>query len=144
MNNLNDFIEIYKLHSDLADKMSQRRGNSNQVFISLLTGIFFLFSFVNKEQSVQTGYLNIFLGVLGILICLIWIVIIYSYRLLNAAKFKVLQELENQLPFNFFQREYLNLKKYKGYISQSYIEIVIPALFILFYSFIIVYSLTKV
>ncbi|MGN6163136.1 MAG: RipA family octameric membrane protein [Flavisolibacter sp.] len=62
--------------------------------------------------------------------------------MLNTEKFKVLHELENQLPFTFFQKEW-NLIKSKKHIAQSTIEKLVPGLFIMLYTAILVYSIIK-
>ncbi len=37
-----ELLEIYKLHSELADRVSQRREGANRLYVSLLAGIFIL------------------------------------------------------------------------------------------------------
>ena len=35
-----ELLEIYKLHAELADRVSQRREGANRLYVSLLTGLF--------------------------------------------------------------------------------------------------------
>ena len=37
-----ELLEIYKLHSELADRVSQRREGANRLYVSLLAGMFIL------------------------------------------------------------------------------------------------------
>ncbi len=37
--NRQELLEIYKLHAELADRVSQRREGANRLFVSLLTGM---------------------------------------------------------------------------------------------------------
>lgn len=107
-------LEIYKLHSELADRVSQRRSQTNQYFIALIsalvTGLAFLAELKDFDSIVS---LLILLGVsiFGIILCYVWIINIESYRQLNSGKFKTLHELEQELPFNFYERELEHLGK---------------------------------
>lgn len=40
-----ELLEIYKLHAELADKVSQRREGANRLYVSLITAILALIAF---------------------------------------------------------------------------------------------------
>jgi Flp pilus assembly protein TadB len=97
-------LEQYKLYVEMADRISARRAQSNRFYISLLSALLALLSIlINRTlwSSIQNA---IFLAVaiLGLALCFLWYVNINSYRQLNSGKFKVIQELEQHLPFNCY------------------------------------------
>ncbi len=121
----------YKLMVEMADRVSDRRAQSNKFFISIISSIF-VFSSLISLLEIETDYLLIsffLIASLNIMLCFIWITTIDSYRKLNTAKFKVIQRLEDSLEFKCFQIEerYLNDMKY---LQLTKIEKNIPYLFI--------------
>ena len=126
-----ELLEIYKLHAELADRVSQRREGANRLFVSLLTGILiFLAAFLRYD----TGRLPIWLmllavGVLGVLLAVSWFIVIRSYRQLNTGKFDALLELEEKLAYPFFKREWELLKegkKISRYWKLTVVETFLP------------------
>ena len=101
-------LEIYKLHAELADRVSQRREGANRLYVSLLVG---LMVFLAALLRYGTGDLpaKIVLsgiGIIGALLSGSWYGIIRSHRQLNSGKFKTLHELEKKLAYPFFTREW--------------------------------------
>ena len=103
-----ELLEIYKLHAELADRVSQRREGANRLYVSLLTAIpVLLAAFLRYEMEaiLVQGILTAG-GVLGILLSISWYIVIRSYRQLNSGKFDALHELEAKLAYPFFKREW--------------------------------------
>ena len=101
-------VELYKLHAELADRVSQRREGANRLYVSLLSGLAVL---AGSLARFGTGgdaedAAMMLLAVMGVVLSLSWWVVIRSYRQLNSGKFKMLQELEEQLPYRPFSREW--------------------------------------
>ena len=46
----NKNLEIYKLHAEMADRVTQRRLQTNRFYISLLTGLIALLSLRNFSE----------------------------------------------------------------------------------------------
>ena len=104
----NELLEIYKLHAELADRVSQRRERANRLYVSLLVGLVVLLAALLRF-GIGDGPLRIVLcaaGTIGALLSVSWYVVIRSYRQLNAGKFKALHELEGKLAYPFFVREW--------------------------------------
>ena len=103
----NELLGIYKLHAELADRVSQRREAANQRYTSILVG---LGAFLAALLRFGDGDLPVFatrlVSVLGIVLSLSWFVVIRSYRQLNTGKFKVLNDLEQGLSYQFYSREW--------------------------------------
>lgn len=135
-----EIFELYKLHAELADRVSQRREGANRLYISVLTG--FLVA-ITTLASLFTNAVLIWGGLLGMGICASWYVVIRSYRQLNTGKFVALDELENKLPYPFFRREWEILeegKNFRKYWRLTVAETTLPLLFGVAYLGCVVYG----
>lgn len=135
---LNGLLEIYKLHAQLADRVSQRRETANQRYAGLLTALTAfvgaLFKFGNWDESMDI-VLSV-IGGLGVLLSISWCIVINSYRQLNSGKFKALQDLEKELPYPFFKREWDLLHKgedRRRYWKLTVVENFLPLIFFLIF-----------
>ncbi|MGJ3249504.1 MAG: RipA family octameric membrane protein [Elainellaceae cyanobacterium] len=126
-------LEQYKLYVEMADRISARRLQTNGFYITLLSGLLTLLSFLNvdKDQEVHTQN-NIFflvVGVIGLTLCATWLFNIRSFKQINSLKFKVIHEMEQNLPFPCYSREWEILKQdgsREKYLRQTKIEQFIP------------------
>lgn len=91
-----DLLEQYKLYVEMMDRTSSRRGQTNNFYISFLSGILALLSLLIDKNllAVQQNILVVFLAFLGLFLCLIWNVNINSYKQLNFLKFRAIEEME--------------------------------------------------
>ena len=125
-------FEQYKLYVELTDRISQRRLNANSFFITANATLLTIASWF-KDNFGCYMYL---ISAIGIILALFWFFCIRSYGQLNTGRFKVIHEIERQLPLNLFSYEWEMLKKgkaFKTYWPLSHIERVVPLLFIALY-----------
>ncbi len=80
-------------------------------------------------------------GIFGVLLSLKWLVAIHSYRRLNSGNFAVLHELETELAFQFFTKEWESLKE-KGYRRLTVVETALPYVFVVLFMSLVVFSFT--
>ncbi len=131
----NELLEIYKLHAELADRVSQRREGANRLYVSLLVGLALFLGI-----SIRFGVGDIFAsrilfqasGIIGAVLSVSWYIVIRSYRQLNSGKFAALQELEDQIAFPFFRREWELLdegKTARRYWKLTVVESMLPIIF---------------
>ena len=143
--NRQELLEIYKLHAELADRVSQRREGANRLFVSLLTGtLIFLAAFLRYGTGTMPfDVVLTAVGIFGVLLSASWYIIIRSYRQLNSGKFTALHELEEQLAYPFFKREWELLGESKNrsrYWKLTVVETFLPITFaILFLALIIIF-----
>ena len=139
-------LEIYKLHAELADRVSQRRERTNRLYVSLYVGlVVFLatllrFGFGDMPESLVL----ITIGSVGALLSLSWFVVIRSYKQLNSEKFRVLHDLEKQLPYQFFTLEWdpqSKGKKSNRYWKLTHVEVLLPSIFCVVFLILIAYSI---
>ena len=135
-NDRHELLEIYKIHAELADRVSQRREGANRLYVSLLTGILVLLVAVLRDgtEGIHVRAVMAIGGASGILLSASWFIVIRSYRQLNSGKFKALHELECRLEYPFFKREWKFLKqggKRRIYWKISVVETFLPIGFLL-------------
>ena len=131
-----ELLEVYKLHAKLADNVSQRREGANRLYVTLITGFIVLLVAMLRFGS---GDIPVWIilaagGAIGALISASWFVVVRSYKQLNSGKFAVLQELEEQLAFPFFTKEWENLgggENRRKYLKMTVAETCLPAIFFL-------------
>ena len=138
-------IEQYKIYVEMADRISSRRFQTNRFYVTLLSGLLALLSLVVNINAFSSVLYVVFVavGILGIALCILWYVNIYSYRQLNSGKFQVIHEMEQHLPFPAYEREWEILregKEGKKYRRLSKVEqyvafiLAVPYLILLIYS----------
>ena len=144
-NSPDELFGIYRLHAELADRVSQRREGTNRLFVSLLTG---LIVFLAALLRLGTGDLGanavmFFFGIAGVMLSAAWFVVIRSYRQLNTGKFEALHELERHIPYPFFQREWELLREgrdFRRYWRLTVVETSLPIIFFLLFLAVIVFA----
>ena len=133
-----DTMEMYKLHAELADRVSQRRVETNRIFAGVLMGTALGFATLLRISggSSHDGPVFSAVGFGGLLLALSWFFLIRSYQQLNTGKFRALMELEEKLPYQFFEREWCFLgggEDAKKYMRLSRVEQIVPWLFCALY-----------
>ena len=141
-----ELLELYKLHAELADRISQRREAAHRLFVGILTGIFILLAAFLRfgTGNIPTQAIVIAGGSLGVALSMSWYIVIRSYRQLNTGKFKTLHELEKKLAYPFFRREWEFLeqgKKKSRYWKLTVVETFLPIIFCLFFVWLVFISL---
>lgn len=141
-----EFLELYKLHAELADRVSQRREGANRLHAGLLVGLMVAASAMLKLVPSGESVNDIFLigcGVLGAILSLSWCGVIRSYQQLNRGKFKVLRELEKHLAYPFFTREWQFLEEGaddRSYWKLTTVETTLPVIFLVLSVLLIIMS----
>ena len=141
-------LDIYKLHAELADRVSQRREGANRLYVSLHVGlVVFLaallrFGFGDAPEDLVLGTV----GGIGALLSVSWFLVIRSYRQLNTEKFRVLHELEKRLAYQFFTLEWdpqTKGGKSNRYWKLTQVEVSLPVIFFALFLALTSYSILK-
>ncbi len=126
-------FEQYKFYVELTDRISQRRGQTNTFFLSIISSFIALIGFVSP--FINKIYLESSIGlisILGIILCFTWYININSYKQLTKLKFTVIQEIEQELYFPCYTREWQLLKEKKlKYSRLTKSEKFIPLIFVI-------------
>lgn len=137
----NLIFEQYKIAVEMADRISSRREWANKFFLSA-NSIIFVF------LTAQTTFneIHIFISIFGMVLSYVWELMIMNYKNLNSAKFGVINEIEERLPFQIYKSEWNKLHwvdKKVNYSKLTHIERKLPRLFVLFYFILLIYVLIK-
>lgn len=119
-------LEQWKTVVEMANCTSDRRINNNNFFILINTG---LIAFMSLEKSLT----NIIIYIVGIVISVVWICSIKSYKKMNKMKFKIINELEDLLPTSPHKYEWEIVNKNKKYKRFTALEMWLPSIFIFVY-----------
>ena len=118
-------LEQYKLFVASAQEISARRSAANNYLLSVNSALVAVHGVGSALQPDARWQLA--LPVAGAILCVSWWAVIKNYRIVNAAKFRVIHELELGLPVQPYKKEWEILSK--EYTPLSHIEQWIPAVF---------------
>lgn len=104
-------FEIYKLAVEMADRVSSRRMAANGFFLSVHTALVAILGFSYETFAADNKFALVIIGMMGLLAAIIWFFALRSYRRLNRSKFNIINEMEKDLPFDYFTREWDDLQK---------------------------------
>ena len=131
-------LEQYIFYSETADKISDRRTQSNNFFVTLNSTLITVVGLVGSQSDnlIKGGPMLFIVPIAGLLVCFLWRVIVKSYRDINTAKFQVLHEIEDRLPLRLYSYEWEVAKHGDGtkYRPTSHVEMWIPVLFGVLYA----------
>lgn len=137
-------LEQYKIYVEMADRISARRNLANVFFLTLHSTFITAIGFsIEKVELVDPKGL-VLIPIAAILIfCFVWWWLIRSYRSLNTAKYKVIGDLEKELPKSpYWSMEWKELGEGKDpskYVPLTAIENWVPILFGFLYVCLAVY-----
>ncbi len=120
------FLDQYKLMVEMADRVSARRATANSFFVTVQSALVTAFGFSKNDQWP--------LAIVGVVVAIAWWLSLRSYRMLNAAKFAVINEMEERLTASPYQDEWAILKRedgplHKRYAALSLVEQTVPVAF---------------
>ena len=138
-------LEQYKLYVEMADRISQRRDQSNKFYATVYSALAAVLLLAVRFDLSDSASAIVFLsvGIVGAALSLIWRLNIESYRAINSAKFDVIHEIETKLPFPGYKREWDILqtadRKHK-YRQLTGIEQKIPLVFLALSLALVIYA----
>lgn len=140
-------LEQYKLYIETAEKVSDRRSNLNTFYLTLTTTIAGIIGYVKTNNIENDKFLIIGLSISAILICIYWVNLLENYRKLNSGKFKVIHEIEKQLPLKLFDFEWEKLGRgedTKLYKKLSNVEKGVPYIFGVLFLFMVIIEIVQI
>jgi len=122
-------LEQYKLYVEMADRISQRRAVANTYFLSLNSAILAFVGYIPSTENSSHVWL---LALAGCILAIFWHDLINSYRNLSSAKWRVVNDIEKQLPIKPYSDEWEIAQKGKNpklYRPITHIEKRVPVIF---------------
>lgn len=95
-------LELYRLAVEMADRISARRALANTFFLTVNTGL---------AALLGGGDLRWYVAAAGLVFAFAWWWVLQSYRKLNSAKFAVIHDVEERLPYKLFTEEWEHLPR---------------------------------
>jgi hypothetical protein len=110
----NTILELYKTAVEMADRLSARRAAANTFFLTLNTALAAVVGIVSSARKPPPhgnlpSYDGFGLGVTAVAGCIfaiVWWLLLRYYRRLSAAKWDVINRLEQRLPASPFTDEW--------------------------------------
>lgn len=96
-------LEQWKTCVEMANSNTEKRTNSNNIFITINTALIAIAPF-------SLDYKSIILAIVGIVICMVWLCSIDNYKKLSSVKYYIVNEIESQLPLAPFSYEWKKAK----------------------------------
>lgn len=124
--NSNILIQEWKTCVEMADSISRRRDNSNNLYVTFNLAIIAGIVMVWDVKSLVLGFA-------GIIISAIWFKSIRYYKSLNEEKYLIINRLEEKLPYKPYTEEWQNLLNRSKYKDGTSIEMYLTKMFIVFY-----------
>jgi hypothetical protein len=133
-------FEQYKLYVESAEKISERRVSANNYLLTVNSVLVTLYGLVAASRF--NTYWTILVPVAGLLVSLTWHQIITSYRDLNTVKFKVIHELEHQMPAALYDYEWHKAGEGRGkaYHPLSHLERWVPIIFMVLFALFVAFG----
>lgn len=129
-------LEQWKTCVEMANSNTEKRNNANNLFITINSALFAVITFA-------WDYKSILLSIIGIVVCVLWLSSIRSYKQLSSVKYDIVNEIEKKLPLAPFTYEWEKLKLEHNYVGLTRIENVLPWLFLVLYAVAIIYPILK-
>ncbi|MEU7693587.1 RipA family octameric membrane protein [Microbispora hainanensis] len=104
-------LDLYKMAVEMADRLSSRRGTANAFFLTVQTTFVAVLGVATPNLAKSPWGIGLTVSLAGVALSATWWMQLRSYRDLNQAKFKVINKIEEQLPFKVFSDEWEYLKK---------------------------------
>lgn len=125
-------FEQYRLYVEMADKISHRRAISNSFFLTIHTT---LISFINYAVQFHESLYP--LNMIGLVLTVLWFSIIRSYKNLNGAKYRIINQIEEKLLLRPYSTEWKILEQgnnKKVYWPLTHVESWVSGIFAVIYT----------
>ncbi|NHM14936.1 RipA family octameric membrane protein [Xiamenia xianingshaonis] len=110
-----------------ANTVSQRRDAINGIFVTLSLAVVTCSTAFWDRKSIP-------ILLVGVAICIAWLLYLCSLKRLNAAKYDVINMMEESLPCQPFSDEWKALGLGKRYVKGTTVERILPVAFIVLYA----------
>jgi hypothetical protein len=130
-------LEQYKLYVEMTDRLGARRNLMNTFFLTLHTAVFTVIGVFWKDRpAIDEPWLLVFPLAVCLTLCAVWLRILLRYGTISAAKYAVIEALEERLPARPFSggESYGALAGWGFSRSLTVSEAAVPVIFAAIYS----------
>jgi hypothetical protein len=129
-------IEQYRAYLQDVGNIGVRHENSRKFYLSVVSALFVFVALAGKEGLLVNvrGHVLTLSAIVGMLLCIVWVMHMESFRAIYRAKFDVLRAIEGKHNLShIFDEERRFLKGNPRYKLLTVIDSVIPILFLLIF-----------
>lgn len=126
-------VQIYYAYTEALSATENKRQIYNQIYLSLSIAV------ITAYYSFS-GLPRILVAAILLIISLSWLIGISSYRILAQAKFRVLHEMEQKLPYAPFTKEWNHVKSRRLRVRITDAEKVVPVAVAAFALYLLVFQ----
>lgn len=131
-------FDQYKLYVDMTDRMSARRALTNSFFLTInLAAMGAVTSLAVKGPREWSALIPVVGLIILLSQCFVWFQTLRSYRMLNKAKYAVIEVLEDRLPARIYSKgewgAYVRSGRRGKYLRLTTAEQMMPVIFSLGY-----------
>jgi hypothetical protein len=142
-------LEQYKLYVEMADRVSQRRDQSNRFYVTIVSALAAIVVIISRFGVPENGSLLevafLVIGLFGLALSAVWHFNIRSYRTLNSAKFDIINSIEKQLPVAGYSDEWEILSNpppgRPQYQQLTRVEQFVPVIFMALFAALTIYAI---
>ena len=142
-------LEQYKLYVEMADRVSQRRDQSNRFYVTIVSALAAIVVIIARFGVPENGSLLevafLVVGLFGLALSVVWHFNIRSYRTLNSAKFDIINGIEKQLPYAGYSKEWEILSNpppgRPQYQQLTRVEQFVPVIFMALFAMLTIYAI---
>lgn len=116
-----EMLELYKMMSQSIINNENKRLNTNVFYITIVSALYTI-GFSKLDVSL------LYISIINIILSIIWFINIEIYKKLADAKFKVISDLEDNLHYPIFSKEYEYFKKSKIICKLTTLEKIVAIL----------------
>ncbi|MFN7087186.1 MAG: hypothetical protein ACK4N4_11250 [Burkholderiales bacterium] len=134
---MTDHIEQYKAYRQDVGNIGVRHENSRKFYLSVVSALFVFVSMAGEDGIFANvrGHVLTLAALVGILLCIVWIMHMQAFGVIYGAKFDVLRQIENRHGlFHIFDEEWKLLKTNSRFKLLTLIDSITPLLFLLVFA----------
>lgn len=129
-----EILELYKMMSQSIISNENKRLNANVFYTTIISALYTI-GFSKLDVSL------LYISIISIILSIIWIINIEIYKKLSDAKFKVISDLEDNLYYPIFNKEYEYFKKNKFIFKLTTLEKIVAVLYLIISLIIFIYEI---
>jgi hypothetical protein len=127
-----EYIEQYKSYLQDVGNIGTRPENSRRFYLSVVSALFVFLSMAGKDGPLKVveGPVRTLVGMVGVILCVVWVMHMQSFGAIYKAKFDVLRAIEKECNlFHVFDEEWKHLRANPRFKLLTLIDSAVPVLF---------------
>lgn len=127
-----EMIEQYKSYLQDVGNIGARHENSRRFYLAVPSALFAFLALAGKNGPLKlVAPVQYLVAVVGMILCIVWLMHMQSFQAIYLAKFSVLRKMEDEHKFHpIFTEEWGFLQKDFRYKFLKWIDLLVPLVFL--------------